>query len=92
VKAAAYAYADGGPISREMLLLSYIDRFGVPAVMGRDYLGAGELRRMVTAENIVEAYHARLATNDWAEWAKANKSMSRLLNEAAKLAGYTNGE
>ena len=84
--AAAYAYADGGHISREALLISYIERFGVQAVMGRAHLGAGEMMRMITAENIVMAYQARADSENWAEWAAKNKKASRLLNAAAKLA------
>ena len=81
VKAAAYAYADGGPISREVLLLAYIDRFGVDAVMGRQ-LGAGEMRRMTVAENIVKAYRSRAKADNWAEWANLYPDLNRILEDA----------
>lgn len=86
MKAAAYWYADGGPASQEIRLLNYIDRFGVEAVMGRRQLGAGEIRRMLIAENIVTAYNARAKNENWAEWTERNKGLSRLLNESMKLA------
>ncbi len=54
--------------------------------MGRPYLGAGELRRLVAAENIVKGYQARAAVENWAEWAKDNPALSALLSEAMKLA------
>jgi hypothetical protein len=39
---------------RELILLSYLDRFGAGAVYGRA-LGAGELRRMAAADNLAQA-------------------------------------
>lgn len=59
----------------ELLLLGYIDRFGVEAVMGRRELSAGEIRRMFTTENIVNAYLSRKAAMEGgnvAEWATKN--------------------
>lgn len=85
--AAAYAFADNsGPKPRELVLLSYIDYFGVEAVMKRSYLGAGEMRRMMRARRIVEAYQARAKAANWWEWATANPDMNALL-EQAMLAG-----
>ncbi len=54
--------------------------------MGRPYLGAGELRRLVAAENIVKGYQARAAAENWAKWAEDNPGISALLSEAMKLA------
>lgn len=75
----AYAYAEGvGEIPRELQLLGYADRFGVEAVYGR-MPGAGELRAMVLAENVVTAYHSRQKSENWAKWAQENPDMNRLL-------------
>lgn len=60
-------------------MLRLIDRFGVRAVLGRDTLGAGEMRRMLTAERVVRAYRDRAGAANWAEWAKDNPDDSRLL-------------
>lgn len=79
--AAAYRHADGGNYSPEIRLLQYIDRFGVEAVMGRKTLSAGEMRRMIHAENIQRAYVKRNIA-DAAEWVKENPEMSELLRKA----------
>jgi hypothetical protein len=70
---------------RELELMNYVTRFGAQAVVGRT-LGAGELRRMVATENVVNAYKARKASSNWAEWAAANPGASRLLNAAMREA------
>ena len=82
--AAAYRYADGGNTSPEVRLLSYIDRFGVEAVMGRKTLYAGEMRRMIHAESIVRAYKERSRANA-ADWVKENPEMSDILREAQRM-------
>lgn len=79
--AAAYAYADGGPISNELLMLQYSDRFGALAVIGRT-AGAGELKRMIAAENVVSAYHERARAKEWATWARDNPDKARMLEYA----------
>jgi hypothetical protein len=68
-------------------MLSYIDRFGL-GVLGRAP-GAGELKRMVTAENIVKAYRERERAENWAAWAKDNPELAKALELGARL---TNGE
>ena len=84
--AAAYRYAEGdGPKPQELIQASYIDRFGVQAVMGRQ-LGAGEMRRMIMAENIVNAYHNRQRAADWVKWAEDYPDEAVLLNYAMKAA------
>ena len=83
--AAAYNYADGGKSSPEVRLLSYIDRFGVEAVMGRKVLYAHEMRRMIHAESIVRAYKERSTANA-ADWVKDNPGMAKLLREAQRMA------
>jgi len=67
-----------------LILLGYIDRFGAQAVLGRP-LSAREIRGMVLAENLVNAYKERKASSDWAEWAADNPAMNELLNEAMSL-------
>ena len=79
--AAAYAYADGGPISNELLLLQYSDRFGAQAVIGSP-VGAGELKRMIAAENVISAYQERARNKNWATWAKENPNKAALLEIA----------
>jgi hypothetical protein len=68
-------------------MLSYIDRFGL-GVLGRAP-GAGELKRMVTAENIVRAYREREKAENWVAWAQANPELAKALELGARL---TNGE
>jgi len=83
--AAAYAFADeDGEQPEELILLGYIDRFGAKAVMGRA-LSAREIRGMVLAENVVNAYKERQAASDWTIWTDNNKDKARLLNEAMRL-------
>lgn len=88
----AYQYAagikvDGMPSPRpdELILLSYIDRFGVEAVTGKKTLSFGDVRRMITAENIVEAYRDRKGSGNWAEWAEKNPAVSALLMHVEML-------
>ena len=90
IRAAAYAYADGGPIPRELILLHNIEKYGAQAVLGRT-LGAGEIRRMNVAENIVRAYQSRKQSDNWATWAEVNPELNRIL-EDAMLAEREDGE
>lgn len=93
--AAAYAHADGGPITNELELLSHIDRFGVYAVLGRS-LGAGEIRKLRAAENVVNYYVEReRCGTEWATWAKSHRQKAAVLEYALSKAvelGYINGE
>jgi hypothetical protein len=76
----AYLYvAEDAPPPFELNLLSYIDRFGVRAVLGRDDLSAGEIRGMIMAENVVNAYLSRKASDNWGKWAADNPKMDELL-------------
>ena len=43
---------------------------------------------MVACENVVNAYNARAAAEDWVTWAKDNPESARILNEALKAAEY----
>lgn len=91
LKAAAYRYADGGgPMPRELVYLSYYDRFGAANVLGRP-LSYGEIQRIVTAEGIVSAYRERKASESWAVWAQKNKQRARLLEQAMIAAEADDG-
>ena len=90
MKAAALEYAADldKPQPFELILLGYIDRFGVRAVMGRDELSAGEIRRMFTTENIVKAYLSRKSAmdgGDVVEWAKNNQFYVSILADVEKI-------
>jgi len=54
------------------------------AVYGRQVLSYGEIQRMITAENIVQAFHARKKSENWAAWANNNPASARLLAEIEK--------
>lgn len=81
----AYAFAEDGHHSKEIDLLAKIDRFGIEAVLGRKTFYFGELRALIFAENIANAYRARANAKNWAEWAAQNKVMSQVLIEAEQL-------
>jgi hypothetical protein len=82
---AAYLHAESGHYSLEMELLRKIDRFGVKAILGRDVLHFGELRRFTLAENIYNAYKSRARSENWAQWTKDNPEMADVLAAAEKL-------
>lgn len=67
-------------------MLNYIDRFGAQAVLGRP-LGAGEIRRMIAADNVIRAYKSRQNSDNWATWAIKNPMYAQTIAEAIKLAG-----
>lgn len=73
------------PISHEIALLGYIDRFGVMAVLGRPVLSYGEIRRMIAAENIFTAYKSRQASDNWGKWALENQKSDALLKSVEVL-------
>jgi hypothetical protein len=91
IKAEAYLYAESIgtdkplPIPNDLMLLGYIDRFGVEAVMGRPILSAGEMRRMAAQENIVTAYQSRKTSENWAEWATKNPSLVSILADVESI-------
>jgi len=85
--AAAFMYADGGGrLPEEIEILGAIDRFGAQPVTGRAYLGAGEIRRMTAAENVIRYYRERAQSDNWAEWAKQHPGAAALLAKATKAA------
>jgi hypothetical protein len=74
--------------------MRYGDRFGYDAVFGR-HPSPGEMRRMIAAQNVVNAYHAKTGAENWAQWCKDNPEASEMLNramlEAVRL-GLVDGE
>jgi len=82
--AAAYAYADGGPQPEELRRLWLIERFGVQAILNRPYLGSKELKSMLLAERVYDAYKDREKSTEWATWALSNPVESELLDFARK--------
>lgn len=72
----------------ELELLNAIKVFGVEAVTGRKVLSAREIRNMLTAETVVNAYRGREnyrdedGKQDWPGWAKDHPAASRLLDRA----------
>jgi hypothetical protein len=87
--AAAYAFADGGQQPKELRELWLIERFGVEAIKNRSYLGAKEIKSMLLAENIYNAYNEREKSTNVAEWTQSNPDKADLVHaaytEAVKL-------
>ena len=88
--AEAYLYAENdapSSIPYELIDLSYIDRFGVEAVYGRKTLSAKEIRNMILAENVVNAYNSRRAAmgDNVAKWAAENEQAAKLLLEVENI-------
>lgn len=93
----AYHFAENAPDENdrlppapfELILLGYIERFGVKAVTGRDVLSAGEIRRMITADNIRNAYQSRRAAQKdekgWAGWAAQHPNYDAWLKDVEKI-------
>ena len=65
--------------------LKRIDRFGLEAVTGRRVFYYGEIRRLIYAENVVNAYASRAQSKNWAEWTASNSRLSNILAEAEQL-------
>lgn len=80
----AFRYAEGGPPTREILLLEYIDRFGAQAVLGRP-LYYREIRWLTVIENIITAYRLQNAATNYAQWARDNPKLAATLNLARAL-------
>ena len=64
--------------------LSYIDRFGVEAALGRKVLAFHEMYHMTLAESVTQAYWSRQASSDWGKWAADNPQRNRLLIDIEK--------
>ena len=70
---------------REMELLRAIQAYGAQAVIGRP-LGAGEIRRMNVASNVITYHAQRAASGDWVKWETDNPDEAALLNRAMLMA------
>jgi len=80
----AYAYAEGGDVTDELVLGWAVSKYGAQAVYGR-ILSFHEIRMMDLAENVFKAYREREASENWAEWADKNRAKARLLAAAGRL-------
>lgn len=83
----AYKSAEVGRyLSKELQILSKIDRFGIEAILGRKTFYFGELKKMILAENVFLAYQARKNTKqDWAKWTDENPDSAKLLFDVEKM-------
>jgi hypothetical protein len=81
----AYRYAEGGPPSREIRLMQYIDRYGCDAVLGRK-MYAREIRRINVAENVIAAHRSLRQALNYASWATEHPDAAALLARAERLA------
>lgn len=61
-----------------------MDRFGAQAIFGRA-LSASEVKGMILADNVVNAYNEKHKSTDWTVWESENPERARLLNEAMVL-------
>jgi hypothetical protein len=82
----AYQFAEGdAPATDELILGWAVDKYGAQSVYGRT-LSFHEIRTLDMAANVVNAYHERMRSENWAEWAEKNHAKARLLNAAGILA------
>lgn len=63
------------------MLARLVERFGTRAILGRETLGAGEVRRMLTAERVVRAYDERQRSPNWAVWSMEHPGEAELLGQ-----------
>jgi hypothetical protein len=87
--AIALEYAEdpsNGRMPKDYRMFKYIQQFGVEAVMGRPWLGAKEINRMLITANIIQAYKSREGSDNWAEWSRKNPELSNLLNYVIQVA------
>jgi hypothetical protein len=82
--AAAYAYAEGGPIPDELVLARSIRQYGAEAIFGRT-LSFHEVRMITLADNVFNAYQERQRSENWAEWSHDNPQKAELLGMAVRL-------
>lgn len=84
----AYRYAEtegSAPKPPELEAGQLIDRFGAAAVYGRS-LTREEMREIMLAETIVNAYRQRQQAEGIAEWASSHPEMQSLLVRAMRAA------
>lgn len=82
---AAYRYANNRAHEkppRDLEMFWMIKTFGWEAAHTAP---AGELRRMMIANNVYEAYMSRERSNEWGEWAEANPEANDMLNRAMMI-------
>lgn len=90
---AAYRYAEAAkdkqgrppPPPPQINDLTYIDRFGVKAALGREVLSYREMNEMLLSENIVKYYHGRKSSDNWDQWATAYPQGHELLSLIEKV-------
>jgi hypothetical protein len=58
----------------------HVRQFGAQAVYGRA-LAVRETRALEMTERVVSAWQSRAGSKNWAEWAKKNPELQRVLNE-----------
>ena len=81
----AYQFAEGGQATDELILGWAVSKYGAQSVYGRT-LSFHEIRMMDLADNVVQSYHERKRSENWAEWAEKNPQKSRILGVAGRLA------
>jgi hypothetical protein len=85
VKREAYEYASRGAYSPEIDMLGKIERFGLEAITGRRQFYYGELRRLLYAESIVNAYKSRARSKNWVDWVRENPGSTAILSDVENI-------
>ena len=80
----AYAFAEGGPATDELITGWAIAKYGAQAIYGRA-MSFHEIRMVDLADNVVRAYKERQRAENWAKWAEENPVLSRILSQAGRL-------
>jgi enoyl-CoA hydratase/carnithine racemase len=75
----------GDGVSPELILAGNLERYGQALLAGRP-LSANEVYCMNVARRVVEAYQMRTNADNWAQWARDNPELVKLLAEAETLA------
>ena len=81
----AYAFAEGGPATDELITGWSIVKYGAQAIYGRA-MSFHEIRMLDLADNVVRAYMERAKSDNWVKWANDNPEKARILAVAGKLA------
>ena len=81
----AYAFAEGGTPTDELITGWAVAKYGAQAVYGRA-MSFNEIRMLDLADNVVRAYKERQRAEEWAKWAEDNPEKARLLAVAGRLA------
>lgn len=68
----------------EIELGKLIDRFGTQSILGRS-IGAKEVRRIMTAEYVVNSYISMTKSNNYAAWVNDHPQEAEMLSHAAGL-------